>query len=235
MCYAFYVVACVSLTLMLYALHAYLFSSCAYCTWFCCLHDHVANLAHMPRLHYIGMHALPLELSMIEVEPHLFVWCASHLKSKCILGFLGHHALKYAIGGLRIENHVPLSHKHDKGCVGAHICLKYIAMPCFALCCCQNRFCRKTWPVDYMERRPTNYWWPRAQQMVDDHPDMVGGVSTWSVVIHSVHGAYLESCEIFRGAEQGKQRQTCAWWWVSERNRARIHWALFPRLLLSLN
>ena len=39
-------------------------ASCLVCVFalLCCI------LAHIPRLHGIGMHALPLELSMIEVE-----------------------------------------------------------------------------------------------------------------------------------------------------------------------
>ena len=40
---------------------------------YCALHAHVAYLVNMPRLNCIGMHTLPLELSMIEVEPHLVV------------------------------------------------------------------------------------------------------------------------------------------------------------------
>ena len=114
MCYAFHVVACVSFTLMLYALHAYLFSSCAYCTWFCCLHDHVAHLAHLPRLLYISMHLLPLELIMMEVGAYCLS-CAFHSILKLHTWLLGHHAMKCAIDGPRTKDHVPLSHTHDKG------------------------------------------------------------------------------------------------------------------------
>ena len=86
-----------------------------------CLHALIAHLASMHRLHCIEHACLPLELSMIEVELYVCIWFACHLKSKCTLGFLGHNALKCVIGGLRIEYHPPLSHKHDKGCIGAHI------------------------------------------------------------------------------------------------------------------
>ena len=129
---------------------------------------HVAYLVHISWLHCIGMYALPLD-QVIEVGPLCLIMCiAFHLISKCILGFLGHHALKCAIGGPRIENHVPLSLKHDRGCVGAHICLKCIAMPCFVLCCCQNRILQEALagrpsilPTDqiWMAESPTNGRW----------------------------------------------------------------------------
>ena len=170
------------------------------------------------------MHLSPLDQAMIEVESPFVCFYALHFiwNQYARLGSLGHHALKCAIGGPSFKERPPLRHKQDKGCVGTHICLKCIAMPCFALCCFQNSFCRKLWPAGHLYYRPTNYWWPRAQQMVDDHPDMVGGGSTWSGVIHSVHRAYLGRRAIFRRTEQGKQMQTCAWQWTSERSRARI-------------
>ena len=122
----------------------------------------------MPRLHYFGMHALPLELSMIEVE---LIVCYVHfiLHWKWILSSLGHHALKCAIGGPRIEYHTPLSHKHDKESDWCKHCLKCIAMPCFALCCCQNRFLQTKMagrlngvPTDQllMAESSTNGRWP---------------------------------------------------------------------------
>ena len=55
---------------------------------FGCLHDHVGHLAHMPRLHYIGMHALPLELSMIEVEL-IVCLCTFHSILKMHTWFFG--------------------------------------------------------------------------------------------------------------------------------------------------
>ena len=128
-----------------------------------CLHVHIACLVHMPRLHYIGMHASPLDQAMIEVEGSLVCLYALHYiwNQNGTLGPLGHHALKCAIGGPRTKNHVPLSHKHDKGCVGAHICLECIAMPCFALCCGQNRILQED-----LAGRPSLV--PTDQQLVAD-------------------------------------------------------------------
>ena len=74
---------------------------------------------------------------MIEVEFNLFDYMHYIPYQDAHLIFLGHHAWKCAIGGPRIEDHIPLSHKHDKGCGGAYIGLKCIAMLCLALCCCQ--------------------------------------------------------------------------------------------------
>ena len=46
-----------------------------------------------------------------------YVFCAFHLILNCTLDSFGHHALKYAIDGPRVENYTPLSLKHDnKGC-----------------------------------------------------------------------------------------------------------------------
>ena len=90
------------------------------------------------------MHALTLELSMIEVGLYVFIWFACHLISKCTLGFLGHHALKYAIGGLRIKDHPPLSHEHDKEGVCANICFEMHCHALSVLCCCQNRFLQES-------------------------------------------------------------------------------------------
>ena len=173
----------------------------------------------MPRLYNIRHASLASWIDYDGGWGPLFVLCISFHIEIAHFDSLGHHALKCAIVGPRIKGHTPLSHKHDKRCVGAHICLKYIDMPCFALCCCQNRFCRKTWPVDYMECRPTNYWWPIAQQMVNDHPDMVGGVSTWPVALHSVQRAYLGTYVVFRGAKQWKQRQHVSWQWISGQSK----------------
>ena len=83
------------------------------------------------------MHALSLD-QVIEVGPYVFVCISFEIKMHNLVS-LGHHALKCAIGGPRIKDHTLLSHKHDKGCGCAHICLKCIAMLCFALCCCQKQ------------------------------------------------------------------------------------------------
>ena len=62
---------------------------------------------------------------------------ALHLKSKCSLDSLGHHALKCAIDGPRTKDHIPLSRTHDEGQDWCIHCLNCIAMLCLALCCCQ--------------------------------------------------------------------------------------------------
>ena len=162
-----------------------------------------------------------------------FAWlCALHSISTCTLDSLGHHAWKCVIGGPRIEAHPPLSHKYDKECGWCIHCLKCIAMPSSVLCCCQNRFCRKIWPAGSVECRSAKNVWPRVQFMVDDHFKMAGDDPTQPVVFYNTQRSNLGSCAIFREAEQSKQRQTCAWRWISEQTRARAHWILFPRPLL---
>ena len=174
-----------------------------------CLNVYIASLVHMPRLHYIGMHASPLDQAMIKVEGSLVCLYALHYiwNRNGTLGPLGHHALKCAIGGSRIKNHVPLSLKHDKGCVGAHICLECIAMPCFALCCCQNRILQEALagrpslvPTDqvWMADSLTCGWWSFP---------MAGAHSLWPVVFPNVQRVFLGNRAILRGAEYGKQRQ----------------------------
>ena len=213
-----------TLALMSYALHAYLFAS------------HVAYLALMPRLHHLSMHALPLELSMKEVE---LLVCSFGLHFfwnwNCIHGFLGHHALKCAIGGPRTKDHVPWSLRHDKGCVGAYICLKCIAMPCFALCCCQTRILQED-----LAGRPSlvptgHHCWPMQQIGGRWSFPLAGGHSPQPVVFHSVQRAYPGTCTIFRGAEQRKQRQLLHGGGFLSRTKHALHWTLFLRLILLLN
>ena len=100
--------------------------------------------------------------------------CISFYIEIAHFGSLGHHALKCAIGGPRIKYHAPMSHKHDKECGWCKHCLKCIAMPCFALYCCQNRFCRKIWPTGHMKCRPVIHPWPISQSEA-------GGHSPWPV------------------------------------------------------
>ena len=103
------------------------------------LHCHVASLARMPRLHCI-VHALPhlLKWVMIEVEAPWFdyVHCITFEMKNAQLGLLGYHALKCALDGPRTKDHVPLSHKHDKGYGWCIHCLNCIAMQSSVLCCC---------------------------------------------------------------------------------------------------
>ena len=82
---------------------------------------------------------------MIEVGA-LYVFCAFHSILSYTLGFFGHHALKCVIDGLRVENHTPLSLKHDKegGC--ANIALKMHCHAMFALCCSKTVFGQKARP-----------------------------------------------------------------------------------------
>ena len=106
------------------------------CACIVCSHAHVASLANMIRLQCI-LHACLVPwfgdgdwaLGLFSLH---FIW-----HENCTLDPLGHHAWKCVIGGPRIEAHPPLSHKHDKECVGCIHCLNWAAMQDFALCCCK--------------------------------------------------------------------------------------------------
>ena len=79
-------------------------------------------------------------LTMIEVRI-LWVFGVHYIWYQIAqLDIFGHHVLKCVIDGPRAEYQAPFSHEYDKECGWCKHCLKCIAMPCFALCCCQNRF-----------------------------------------------------------------------------------------------
>ena len=230
MCYAFHAVACVSLTLMLYALHAYLFSSCAYCTWFCCLHDHVAHLAHMPRLHYIGMHTLPLELSMIEVE-FIVCLCAFHSTLKLhtlVLWAITHWNARFVVR----ESSTMLLWAINmiRSVVGANIA--WNALPCHVL------------PSAAVKIGSAGCFGRPAIYTVD-RPSIVGRwlykwsmtIWTWPVVFCLSRWCSTVSIECSLGLVQFSEEQ-------SRENRGKLvhgvgfpskpehalHWTLFPRL-----
>mgnify|MGYP003702638243 CR=1 FL=1 len=70
---------------------------------------------------------------MIEARVFFYVFvCIAFDIEIAQLGILGLHALKYVIGGPRVENHTPLSLKHDEEGGGANIALKCIAMSCLS-------------------------------------------------------------------------------------------------------
>ena len=121
-----------------------------------------------------------------------------------MLDSLGHHAWKCVIGGPRIEAHVPLSHKHDKGHDWCIHCLNCISMLCLALCCCQLQVLQA-----FLAGR--QYLVPTGNVLVADSlissrwPYLAaGGYSTQPVVSPNVQGGIPEALAAFGGAEQGK-------------------------------
>ena len=68
---------------------------------------------------------------MIEVEVSYVILCI-HSILNCTLGSFGHPALECVIGGLRVENYIPLILKHDKGCSCTHI---FLQIYCHASVC----------------------------------------------------------------------------------------------------
>ena len=132
---------------------------------------------------------------------------AFHLISKLHTWLLGHHALKYAIDGPRVAGHAPLSPLHDRENGHAYIALNFLAMHCLPSAAVKNRFCRNIWPAGHLYCRPAIHYLPMDLKMVNNHPDMAGENSTWSVMLPSVQRVHLGSCTIFGGARQCKQRQ----------------------------
>ena len=138
------------------------------------------------------------------------------------LGSLGHHALKCAIDGPRIETHPPLSHEYDKECGWCIHCLKCIAMLCFALCCCQKQILQEA-----LAGRPS--------PVPTDHPSMADSLNKWPVIIPfgrwpiPLAGGVPQHSEkqpwelySFQRRITVKAEATCAWQWLSKRSRVRI-------------
>ena len=232
--------------------HALYLTCCPYCTLhvcmlllhFACLVSCIfALLACMPILHtqaHMLRIALHWHACFTPWSSHdrgwkpigLFTCIAFHLISKRTLDSLGHHVWKCAIGGLRIENHIPLSHAYDKGCDWCIHCLKCIATSSSVLCCCQlqvsagrigrpavlgadrqNMFGREhnMWPVTILHGR-----WPipsagGAPQHAEKQP--------WDL------------CSLQR-SRIVKAEAVCAWQWHPSGLEHASHWILFPRLLL---
>ena len=174
------------------------------------------------------MHALPLD-HVIEVGLYVFVWFAWHLKSKRILGFLDHHASKCAIGGPRIKEHPPLSQKHDKGCVGAHICLEFHAIHCLSFVAVKTVFCRKFLPTGNIQCRPAIYSVPIALSPADGYCTRPVAIppSRWcsAMLIEGSLGLW----QVFRKEKTVKTEAVVLWQRVSGRYGSSMHHSRIPR------
>ena len=112
------------------------------------------------------------------------------------------------IGGPRIEAHAPLSHKHDKECVWCIHCLNNIAMQDFSLCCCELQVLQ-TFSADRQHLVPAGIKLSADEFILCRWPHTsADGVSPQPVMPPSAFRSGSETLAVFRGAKQGKQRQT---------------------------
>ena len=200
----------------------------ARCTWFCCLHDHVAHLAHMPRLHYIGMHTLPLELSMIEVEFTVCL-CAFHSTLKLhtlVLWAITHWNARLVVREPRTMSLSVVNMIKD---VLVHTLL---GMHCHAL----------FWPLLLSKQVPAGRYGRSAISSAGRLSISGQWLHRWSMTTYLCRWPFLMVGGIFQCSKGVpwdlcslqrrkivKTEATCACRWVSERSRAYVHWALFPK------
>ena len=73
-------------------------------------------------------------------------------------------------------------------------------------------FCRKQWPVDHRQCRPTIGGWLVVQHLADKPIHMAGGTLNWPVTFQGDQES-VQRCPknftVFRGSGQCKQRQQC--------------------------
>ena len=91
---------------------------------------------------------------MIEVKVP-YVFCAFHLILICTLDSFGHHALKCAIDGPRVENYTSLSLKHDKGCSCKHCLVN--ALTCSVCPLLQQKSILQEGMADRLSSVPVDY------------------------------------------------------------------------------
>ena len=149
--------------------------------------------------------------------------------------FLGHHALKYAIGGLGIEYHAPLSHEYDKECGWCIHRLKCIALLSIALCCYQKQILQEA-----LAGRPSPV--PTGHSSLADSLNkgrVTIPLGRWPFLLaggvpqHSKKQPW-DLCRLQRRITV-KVEATCAWQWLSERSRTRIALGPLPEAVYLLN